>query len=152
MSASDTGGPHVQVAAFCEKVIVEQGTGKLSLIGLVEQVTNSAVGPEVPDVMPPFSLNALTLAVCIWADQARGRYAIKIRPEDPSGHQLDALSAPIQLEGGPRGVNVITQMNLLVEHEGTYWFDILFATGTTDDGRLLTRVPLEVLYRPQQLG
>jgi hypothetical protein len=150
MMTSDSGGPHVQVAAFCEKAIVEQGTGTLSLIGLVEKVTNTAIGPGVPDVMPPFSLDAITLAVCLWADQARGRYAIKVRPEDPSGYQMDSLTLPIQLEGGPRGVNLITKMSFPVEHEGTYWFDILFSVGQDHDDRLLSRLPLEVIYRPQQ--
>jgi hypothetical protein len=151
VSTSDSGGPHVQVAAFCEKVIVDQQTGALSLIGLVETVTNAAVGTEVPDEMPPFSLGAVTLAVCLWADQARGRYAVKIRPEDPSGYQMAPITSPIQFEGGARGVNLISPMNLLIEHEGTYWFDILLSAGSGHEDRLLTRVPLEVRYQPQQI-
>ena len=148
MTTSASGGPHLQVAALCEKAIVEQGTGVLSLISLVETITHTAVGQDVPDVMPPFNLGSLTLAICLWADQARGRYAVKVRPEDPSGHQMQSISMPVQLEGGARGVNLITQMNFPIEHEGTYWFDILFSAGTADD-RLLTRVPLEIVYRPQ---
>ena len=100
------GGPHVQIAAFCEKPIVGQG-GQLSVIGLVEQVTNNQPNPNAPDEMPPFSLGPLTLVIALWADQTKGRYAIKIRPVEPSGHELDALKMPVQLEGGPQGINLI---------------------------------------------
>ena len=152
MTTSEGGGPHIQVAAFCEKAITEEGTGVLSLIGFVEKITQTAVGAGVPDEMPAFSLNSLTLAICLWADQARGRYSVKIRPENPSGQQMASMTMPIQLEGGPRGVNLITQMNFPIEHEGTYWFDILFSPGSGENDRLLSRVPLEVIYRPQPTG
>jgi hypothetical protein len=142
------GGPHVQIAAFCEKAIVGQG-GQLSVIGLVEQVTNNQPNPDAPDEMPPFSLGPLTLVIALWADQTKGRYAIKIRPVEPSGHELDALKMPVQFEGGPRGINLITPMQFPVEHEGTYWFDIIFSAGSSAEDRLLSRVPLEVRYQPQ---
>jgi|ERR1035441_1309630 hypothetical protein len=142
------GGPHVQIAAFCEKAIVGQG-GQLSVIGLVEQVTNNQPNPDTPDEMPPFSLGPLTLVIALWADQTKGRYAIKIRPVEPSGHELDALKMPVQFEGGPRGINLITPMQFPVEHEGTYWFDIIFSAGSSTEDRLLSRVPLEVRYQPQ---
>lgn len=141
------GGPHVQIAAFCEKAIVGQ-EGQLSVIGLVEQVVNRQPNPDSPDEMAPFSL-ALTLVVALWADQTRGRYAVKIRPVEPSGHELEAIKLPMQFEGGPRGVNLITPMQFPIEHEGTYWFDILFSAGSGAEDRLLSRVPLEVVYQPQ---
>lgn len=152
MTTNDSGGPHVQVATFCRQAIVEQGTGSLSLIGLVERVMSTAIGAEVPDEMPPVSLNTITLAVCLWADQAKGRYAVKIRPEDPSGHQMEPMVVPIQLEGGARGVNVIQPMNLTLSLEGVYWFDVLFVPGAGHPDRLLSRVPLEVIYQPRQIG
>ncbi|HTQ69787.1 MAG TPA: hypothetical protein VMI13_13950 [Solirubrobacteraceae bacterium] len=151
MAMSDSGGPYVQVAAFCEKVIVDRNVGNLSLIGLVETVTNTAVGEEVPDEMPPFSLGAITLAVCLWADKAKGRYTVKVRPENPIGEQMAPLTSPVQFESGARGVNLIVPMNLQIDHEGLYWFDVLLSAGSGYEDRLLTRIPLEVLYRPQQL-
>lgn len=142
-------GPHLQVAAFCEKVI-EDKEGVLSLIRVVDQITSTAVGPDVPEEMPAFTLSGISLVISLKADQARGRYAIKLRPEDPSGHQLPFLETPIQLEGGERGVNVVSPLQILIEHEGLYWFDVFFSAGAAND-RLLTRMPLRVVYRPQRI-
>jgi hypothetical protein len=149
--AIGSGGPHIQVATFCEKVIKDQVGGNLSVIGCVSAVTNAAVGTDVPDEMPAFPLDRLTLAVTLWSDQAKGRYEIKIRPEAPNGQQLEPISAPIQLPGGAQGVDLIMQMNMIVEHEGTYWFDILFSPGRGEEDRLLSRIPLVVQYQPQRL-
>jgi hypothetical protein len=142
-------GPHVQVATFCEKVI-RDASGQLSLIGLTAGVAQGAVGPEVPDEMPPFQLGGLTLVLTLWSDQAKGRFELKVRPEAPNGQQLDAIAAPIQLPGGAQGVDLVLQINMLVEHEGTYWFDILFSPGGGGQDRLLSRIPLTVQYQPQR--
>lgn len=147
MARSDD-GPHLQVAAFCEKV-VEDKHGVLSLVSIVDQITNTAVGPNVPDEMPPFTLN-LWLVVMLKADRARGRYSLKIRPEDPSGRDMPIMETPVQLEGGERGVNLVTPLQFGVALEGLYWFDVLFSAGTGHD-RLLSRIPLRVVYRPQRL-
>ena len=52
MAKPDT-GPHVQLAAICEKVL-EDKDNVLSLIRVVDQVTQPAMGDEVPEAMPPF--------------------------------------------------------------------------------------------------
>jgi hypothetical protein len=147
MAKWDT-GPHLQVAAICERVI-EDKQGVLSLIRVVDQIVHSAVGPDVPDEMPPFTITELSMVIMLRADQARGRYALKIRPVDPSGRDLPVMQTPIHLESG-RGVNVVLPLQFRVEMEGPYWFDILFSAGTGHD-RLLSRVPLQVLYRPQRI-
>lgn len=45
------GGPYVQVAAFCEKVLVEQD-GVVTLVRLIDRLTHQAVGPGAPEKMP----------------------------------------------------------------------------------------------------
>jgi hypothetical protein len=89
------------------------------------------------------------MVIMLKSDQARGRYALKIRPVDPSGRDMPVMQTPVQLESG-HGVNVVLPLQFYVEMEGPYWFDILFSAGTGHD-RLLSRVPLQVLYRPQRL-
>jgi Family of unknown function (DUF6941) len=143
-------GPHLQSAVLCEKVI-ESNEGVLSLINIVDQITQSATGPEPPQQMPAFMLKDLKLVVMLKADQARGRYALKIRPQDPSGRNLPIFEVPVQLGGGNSGMNIVTDIQLPIELEGLYWFDVLFAAGGEED-RLLTRLPLTVMYQPQRTG
>jgi hypothetical protein len=148
MAKSDT-GPHVTVAALCEKVI-EDKQGVLSLIRVVDQITHSLVGADVPDDMPPFTITDLVLVIMVKADQTRGRYSIKVRPNDPSGRDMPVMQTPIHLEPGHGGINLVLPIQFRVELEGVYWFDILFSAGAGHD-RLLSRVPLQVMYRPQRL-
>lgn len=148
MAKADT-GPHVHVAALCEKVI-EDKQGVLSLIRVVDQITHAVAGPDVPDEMPAFTITDLVMVIMLKADQAQGRYTIKIRPNDPSGRDLPVMQTPIHLEPGQGGANLVLPLQFLVELEGPYWFDILFSAGSGHD-RLLSRVPLQVLYRPQRL-
>src|SRR4051812_12789274 len=101
---ADGGGPHLGLAVLCEKGI-EDKEGVLSLIRVVDQITQTATGPDAPEQMPPFILGNLTMVITLKADKARGRYGLKIRPEDPSGIHLPAVELPIHLEGGNRGVN-----------------------------------------------
>jgi hypothetical protein len=69
---------------------------------------------------------------------------VHVRPEAPSGQQLETFQFPVLFEGGNRGANIVAKMNFQVDQEGLYWFDVLLG-GT----QLLTRVPLEVVYQPQ---
>jgi hypothetical protein len=146
------GGPHVQAAFFCEKVIRDQ-RGTLSFINVVEAVSATAVGEDAPDEMPPLPLHQLTLVISLWADKTKGRYTLKIRPESPGGVQEDPLSLPVNFrETGNKGVDtILEQFPYVANEEGLYWFDILFAAAGQDD-RLLTRVPLNVMYQPQPLA
>lgn len=132
------------MAVLCEKVLTEQD-GTISVIRIVDRITLSSAGPDVPDEMPatPVSLHAV---VAFRSGAARGRYNVKLRPEDPSGHQLPALEMPVHFEGEERGANLIVNFNFVAEHEGLYWIDVLFQEEP------VTRIPLRVIYQPQRLG
>lgn len=138
-------GPFVQVAALCESVI-EDTTGVLSLIRIVDRLTHTQVGHDVPDQMPPLPVN-LSLVVTLKSGDARGRHSLVIRPEAPSGERLPEMSAPVLLEGEDRGVNFVGQLGLQLDQEGLYWFDILL-----NGDQMLTRVPLRLVYQPQRLS
>jgi hypothetical protein len=137
------------MAVLCEKVLQEQD-GVLTIIRIIDQLTQTAVGPEAPEQMPPFIAQNLTMVVTIKADQARGRYGLRIRPEAPGGFQLPPVEQAITISPGPGGVNVVMPMALPISAEGVYWFDVILTAPPTDQpDRLLTRVPLEVQYAPQ---
>lgn len=141
-------GPHLSAAVFCETVI-EAKDNTISLIRIIDTVTQTATGPEPPAQMPAFLIST-KLVISLKADQARGRYAIKVRPEAPDGRQLVTHEQAVQLGGGERGVNLIVEMTFPAELEGVYWFDVLFMASPEDE-KLLTRVPLRIVYQPQKL-
>jgi hypothetical protein len=136
-------GPYLAVAVICEKALQEQD-GVLSIIRIIDRVTVAGMGPDVPDEMPPTQLQFFVV-VAMKSGAARGRHTLRLRPEDPSGHQLGALEVPIHFEGEERGANVVVQFTLAAELEGLYWIDVLFG-----DDDLLTRIPLRVMYQPQR--
>lgn len=145
---SDSRGPYVQLAAFCEKALVDRDTDRLSIIGLVDSVKMVAVGPEAPDVMPPTPLVGLTLAICLWSDQFEGEHTILVQPIDPDGDALEPLGLAASFEQGMRGVNLILPIPILLQKAGAYWFNVLL--GDPDaERRLLSRIPLEVEYEAQ---
>ncbi len=148
--ANGQSGPHLTMAVLCENV-VQSSEGVLSLINIIDQVTQEASGTEVPSQMPPFQLQVRGV-VGLKAGSARGRYAVKLRPEDPSGSQLSAMEMPVQF-GGPAGggVNLLLNVGMQIELEGLYWFDVIFVEALEAE-RLLTRIPLNVLYHPTRTG
>lgn len=145
-------GPHLILAVLCEKVLHEQD-GVLSLIRIVDALTQTASGPEPPEQMPPFVATDLTMVISVKADQARGRFGIRVRPEAPSGAQLPAIVQGINLQpGAAKGVNLVMPLQIAIDQEGTYWFDVFLTGPAPQPDRLLTRVPLNIIYQPQQLG
>ena len=136
-------GPHVVLAVFCEKVL-EEATGVLSLIRIVDRVTITPPA-NAPAAMPPTRLT-VNLVIGFKADMARGRATLTLRPQKPSGVYLPELGFPIFFEGQERGANLIVNLDIDLDEEGLYWFDIVL------DDRLVTRMPLRVLYQPMSVG
>jgi hypothetical protein len=138
-------GPYLVTAAFCERAIQERD-GVLSLIRIVDKITNTIAGPRpaVPDRMPPVSVN-LTLVVIMKPGEARGRFTVKVRPEAPSGQRLPDVELPVSFAGAPdAGANLLFGVNMIAGEEGVYWFDVLL------DDELLTRTPLRIEYSPRR--
>ncbi len=150
MTLDPNGGPHVHMAVLCEKFIRGAESRQLSLINVMEGIT---VGGPDADQMPPFKIGApLMLVISLWAGQTKGRYSLKLRPEEPSGLQGDPIKLPpIQFTGAAgHGVEIILPMpSYELTEEGTYWFDVLFSPGSGQEDRLLTRIPFTVIYQPQ---
>jgi len=131
-------GPYIAIAAFCENVI-EDKSGVLSLIRIVDRLLITAQGPNTPEEMQPFPINWL-LVISMRAGEVHGSRSIKIEPEEPSGLKLPPLVLSAHFEGANRSTNLITRVNIPLKMPGVYWFRIYV------DEMFITQVPIEVIY------
>jgi hypothetical protein len=132
-------GPFVKAALFCEKMLQEKD-GVASLIRIVDRVTQRAVGPVTPAAVVPFNYG-ITFVAMLTPGDARGRADFTVDMTPPSGvGTKQVANGTVHFEGETRGVNITAQMNLQLQQEGIYWFDIKV------DGAVLTRMALELRY------
>lgn len=131
-------GPYLTLATFCEQVI-EDKSGVLSLIRIVNRMNISAQGPTAPEEMPPATLNWF-LVLGLKSGEARGSQGVRVEPELPSGVKLPAITLSAHFTGGSQGVNLISRLNVKLEMPGIYWFRIYV------NDVFLTQVPIEVIY------
>ena len=131
-------GPYIQAACLCDMVL-EDKTGVLSLIRIVDVLTHVESGPNPPEEMPPFT-HAMTLVVMLKSGSARGRAQVIVRPELPTGEMKEPLPVTVHFDGEERGQNLILRLNYQFTLEGLYWFNILL------DDQKLTAIPLRVKY------
>ena len=131
-------GPYIQAAALCEQVI-EDKTGVLSFIRIIDTITHTEARPDAPIDMPPVTY-PMKMVIMLKSGRARGRHEIKIIPELPSGEVKPTFTRSIQLEGEERGANSIINLMFTFTMEGLYWFNIYL------DDSLLTRIPMRIKY------
>jgi Family of unknown function (DUF6941) len=132
-------GPYLVAALLCERVLQEKDE-TVSIIRMVDRITLTVPASISPETLPPLPLN-LTLFLSFKSGSARGRNTIKLKIESPSGFNLPEQLLPVLFEGEDRGVNLILALNMVVDQEGVYWFDILL-----EEDRI-TRIPLRILYQ-----
>ena len=131
-------GPYIQMAGLCENVI-EDKTGVLSLIRIIDTITHTEARPDAPIEMPQVTY-PMKMVIMLKSGRARGRHELKIIPELPSGEFKPPLIRSIQMEGEERGFNNIINMLFTFTVEGLYWFNVYL------DDSLLTRIPLRIKY------
>jgi hypothetical protein len=131
-------GPYLQTAVFCEQVI-EDKTGVLSLIRIIDRLTHTQAGPEPPSQLPPVTYT-MKLVIILKSGSAVGRYEVKVVPHLPSEETELPHMVTVHLEGEERGINIIVNMAFTFRLEGVYWFYVYF------DEMLLTKMPFTVRY------
>lgn len=141
-------GPFLQTALICERVLQEQD-GVVSAIRIIDRLF-FMLGD---DGQPANPRHPVTFLITFKSGAARGRYAIQVEREQPSGERSGPLfEAPLFLEGEERGVNLVVQAIFEPEQEGLYWFDVFFVVpSTTQEGArrtCVTRVPLRAIFQP----
>ena len=132
------GGPFLQAGCLVENVI-EEKTGVLSLIRIIDTVTRTLASPDPPEDLPPFPYT-IKLVLMFKSGMARGRSTIRVLPELPTGASLDPMTVTAHFEGEEKGQNVVMNLALMLTHEGLYWFHV------DVDGERLTSIPLRVKY------
>ena len=131
-------GPYLAAALICERVLQEQD-GVVSAVRIIDRVAFIAE----PDGTPIQPVQPIVFLIQLKSGSARGRYALTLRMEKPSGEEVPLIDgAPVFLEGEDRGVNVILNAGFEPDQEGLYWFDLLF------EGERVTRIPLRAIYQP----
>jgi len=138
------GGPYIQAACFCDTVI-EDKTGSLSLIRVIDTLTHVESSPSPPEDMPPVT-HHMKLVVMLKPGKARGRHNLEVVPELPTGETREPLAASVHFEGAERGTNVVADFYTTFEYEGLYWFHVYL------DNEELTRIPFRVKYNRVIVG
>lgn len=133
-------GPYVQAACFCDMVL-EDKTGVLSLIRIIDTLTHREYASDPPREMPQFS-HRMKLVLMLKFGRAQGRFAIRVMPELPTGEADDPVSINVHLTGEERGHNVVADLQYVFRMEGLYWFRVFL------DDEPLTAIPLRVKYDP----
>jgi hypothetical protein len=130
-------GPHLQVAAVCDRVLQEQD-GTISAIRIIDRATFVAGD----DGRPVEGRQPVVFLIAFKSGAARGRFTVELLREKPSGEQGPVLQAPVFFEGEDRGVNLILNAIFEPDQEGLYWYDVLF------EGERVTRIPLRAIFQP----
>jgi hypothetical protein len=132
--------PYLTAAMLCEKVL-EEKNGTLSVIRIADRLGYQL--PIFPPGVPmPEGIRAaaqLSGLICLKSGPVTGDHSLSIIVENPVGDRKQVFVFPLKLEGKDQGQNVVLNMALGIEHDGLYWFDVLF------DGEVLTRIPLTVV-------
>ena len=131
-------GPYIQAACFCD-MIIEDKTGVISLIRVIDTLTHTAAGPNPPDDMPPMPYS-MKLVLMLKSGNARGRSNLRIVPELPTGETKEPFVVTAYFEGEERGQNVVANMSFVFEVEGLYWFNVYL------DDQKLTAIPFRIKY------
>jgi hypothetical protein len=139
-------GPYLTAAFLCERII-EEKDGVKSFVRVVNRIVSSARGPEVPERMPPIPVR-LSLYLSMRTGNKSGKHEIRIsflRPDNTAAGPQLVQSVNLEPPES-RGIDLAINLNLMLDQEGVYWFDVFF------DGLRMTRIPLSVLYLTQTAG
>ncbi len=137
----DSGGPYLNAAVLCERVLVEQDQ-VLSVVRIVDRITLTAVsaGIAAPEQMPGTPINLFALVV-LKSGIFKGTAAIRLALQSPSQNTVVQFSTDVFFDGDDRGVNLVLPLQLQVQEDGLYWLEVYHAES------LMTRVPLRVIYQ-----
>ncbi len=132
-------GPFLKTAVFCDSVI-EGKDGVLSIIRIVDRLTMTAAGSQVPPDMPPTE-HKLTLVLMLISGSALGSHEVSVAFQPPAGSSKRIWSTDVLFEGEDRGANLVAQIPVKFEAQGLYWFHVQL------DGEHLTSLPFRMIYQ-----
>ncbi len=146
----DSGGPYLNAALLCEKVLHEKDE-VLSVMRIIDRIIVQAlsVGGPVPDSLPP-SVASFHLLLVLKSGFYKGNATVKLAIQSPSGVCVGESSVDIFFEGDDRGVNLVSPMQLQISEDGLYWIDVRCSVGSAES--FFTRIPLRVVYQRMSQG
>ena len=141
-------GPFV-AALICERVLVETD-GVVTPMRIIDQVNlerpPSTLPPNTALIPVPFQG---ALLILLKGGRPGAKHEIAVVAHGPSGNRQQVATQTVdltpKLEGGVAAANLIVQMRLGLQSEGTYWFEVLL------DGRRATASPLRVVLAGREI-
>ncbi len=128
--------PYITAALLCERVLREKDES-LTLVRIADRIQYQIKGRGLPEgIKPLVSIQGL---VSVKSGPVTGDHKISIIAEKPNGDRKEAVVFPVKFLGKDQGQNLILNMNVGVDQDGLYWFDVMF------DDELLTRIPLMII-------
>lgn len=138
-TTNNSNGPYLNAALLCETILQEKNE-TISIIRMVDRITLTAHASLSPETLPPMPIKLFAL-ISFKSGNAKGRHTVKWITEAPSGIRSPEQLLPVLFEGDDRGVNLILNINMVVDQEGVYWFEVHL------EDQFLTRIPLRILYQ-----
>ena len=135
-------GPLVGMAVLCQAV-QRREDGTMDVLGIAEGVVLEPPPPSDDDPLGlrPVAVLPLRLLVSLRAGATRGPCRIDIVGRYPAGNAGPSTAVEVEFTADRPGATVNVPVELRVHEPGVYQFDVLAA------GRLVTTVPLTVIYR-----
>lgn len=144
--APERKGPFLSAALIAERVLVEETTGTLTFVRIIDkcvfpaEAVKNRTGEELD-----FSPMRIALIFKAWGYE--GKSHVAIIQGGPSGQSKPLGISEIPFDGTEgRSYPVLSPVAITWEGDGFYWFDIQL------DNRFVTRIPFEVRCAPEATG
>jgi len=134
------GGPWVQHASFCQAVRISR-EGNLTIQHVIGRLTFRTDDPQAPPVMPPL-MHTLKFIVTVVPAAGATHVDIVLGMQNPAGQRWKGgvLRVPPEPSDTPANTLVVP-FELTFDRPGLYFAEVWAGD------RLLTRVPLDVVYQ-----
>jgi hypothetical protein len=138
-----TGGPYLNCAVFCEKLLREADNVP-TLVRVFDRWTVQGTSPTMPMTVIP-----ATLYIALRSGTFRGGASVTVKPTTPSGQPMPQIAFPVQFEGDEdRGPMIIAMLQFPVPEPGAYWFEVSVVPDADPSAvLLLTQTPLRIVYQ-----
>jgi hypothetical protein len=137
-----TGGPYLEAAFICEKVL-QESDGIKSAIRIIDRLNRHVSSLKAPMEMEAFE-HEMFLFIRFKSGSARGPMAFQLKMVKPSGESPIPFRSTVIFEGeDDRGVDIVTQMRIKFDQAGLYWFWVSL------NEIMITRIPFRIVYIPQ---
>lgn len=143
---STENGPFVAVAVLCQAV-QRRDDGTMDVLGIVEGLMLDPLPPSDQDPLGlrPVAVLPLRLLVSLRAGAARGTRRVDVVGHYPAGNAGPSTGMQVEFSDDRPAATLNVPVELEVHEPGTYRFDVLV------DGRLITSVPLRVLFTTEMV-